>query len=340
MQTMSLVQIHGENDVRIDTVPRPSAGPDDVLIAVQACGICGSDLGYIAMGGLTPPGEPMPLGHELSGRVEAVGEHVCGIRVGQSVVVNPMANGSAIGNGGPEGGFAPWLLVRDVASAPEAVLALPPELDAEYGALVEPLAVAMHAVNRAGVKPGEKAVVMGAGPIGLCAVAVLKHLGVADVVVADRSRSRLDVARELGAAHTICVVQEDLDARLRELHGVVDLMGVAMPATHRYIEATGVGAVLESLVATAGPGATIAVVGVHKQAISLDPVQLLLKELTLVGSMAYPDEFPAVIDMLRQGDVDVRALISHRFSLSEFAAALDVARDPERAIKVMIDRFD
>jgi 2-desacetyl-2-hydroxyethyl bacteriochlorophyllide A dehydrogenase len=337
---MSLVQIHGENDVRIDTVPRPSAGPNDVLIAVQACGICGSDLGYIAMGGLTPPGEPMPLGHELSGRVEAVGEHVRGIRVGQFVVVNPMANGGAIGNGGPEGGFAPWLLVRDVASAPEAVLALPPELDAEYGALVEPLAVAMHAVNRAGVKPGEKAVVVGAGPIGLCAVAVLKHFGVADVVVADRSRSRLDVARELGAAHTICVAQEDLDARLRELHGVVDLMGVAMPATHRYIEATGVGAVLENLVATAGPGATIAVVGVHKQAISLDPVQLLLKELTLVGSMAYPDEFPAVIDMLRQGDVDVRTLISHRFSLSEFAAALDVARDPERAIKVMIDRFD
>lgn len=336
MTTMPLVQIHGVDDVRLDEVARPQPGPRDVLVKVVSCGICGSDLGYIAQGGLTPPGVPMPLGHELAGNIEQVGAEVRGLKPGQRVTVNPMAGGQSIGNGGGEGGFAPLLLVKDVVANPDAILALPDALDYDQGALVEPLAVAMHGINRAAVEAGESVVVLGAGPIGLCAVVGLRDRGVDNIVVVDQSPRRLQIARSLGAS-TVCQAgEQDLEQCLRQAHGEADLMGMPMPATRVYIEATGVGAVLQQAIAVAGPGARIVVLGVHKAPIEMDPLQLLFKELKLIGSMAYPEEFPQVIDMLASGRVDVRPLVTHHFPLEHFMDALEAARDTQRAAKVMI----
>ena len=337
MNNMPLVQIHGVGDVRLDHVPEPTITADDVLLRVAACGICGSDLGYIAMGGLTPPGQPMPLGHELSGVVAAVGANVKQLRVGQRVVVNPTANGTDIGNGGPEGGFAPLLRVTGVAQHPNSVLSLPDHLDYHQGALVEPLAVAMHAVNQAAAKPGQSALVFGAGPIGLCAVLVLRYYGVENIVVADQSPSRLGIARELGASDTCNVQEQDLRELLLQRHGQALHYGMPVAGTDVYIEATGVGPVLEQAIALARPGARVVVVGVHKAPIQFNPLDLLIKELHLIGSMAYPNEFPAVIEMLASGKVDVSALISHEYDLEDFMQALAVAQDPQQAVKVMIN---
>ena len=336
MNSMPLVQIHRVDDVRLDRVPEPEHAADDVLVRVAACGICGSDLGYIAMGGLTPPGQPMPLGHELSGVVAAVGANVTHLEIGQRVVVNPTANGTDIGNGGPEGGFAPLLRVTGVAQHPASVLPLPDHIGFHHGALVEPLAVAMHGVNQSGIQPGQSAMVFGAGPIGLCTVIVLRYFGVENIVVADQSPHRLDIARQLGASSTCNVKQQNLNELLRQEQGEELHYGMPVAGTDVYIEATGVGAVLEQAITLARPGARIVVVGVHKAPIQLNPLDLLIKELHLVGSMAYPDEFPAVIDMLTSGTVDVSALISHQFELKDFLQALAVARDPQRAAKVMI----
>jgi 2-desacetyl-2-hydroxyethyl bacteriochlorophyllide A dehydrogenase len=336
MHSMPLVQIHGVGDVRIDRVDRPQPGPDDVVIDVTNCGICGSDLGYIAMGGLTPPGQPMPLGHELSGVISALGAKVSHLKQGQRVVVNPTANGTDIGNGGSEGGFAPQLLVTGVKTNPDAVLALPDCLDFEQGALVEPLAVAMHAINQSRIKPGQTALVFGAGPIGLCAVIVLRFYGVEKIVVADQAPRRLAIAEQLGAGATCNVLEQDLNEVLQAQHGVAQYYGMPVAGTDVYIEATGVGAVLEQAIALAKPGAGVVVVGVHKAPIQLNPLDLLMKELHLTGSMAYPEEFPAVIDMLSSGEVDVSPLISHRFALADFLQALEVAKDPQQAAKVMI----
>jgi 2-desacetyl-2-hydroxyethyl bacteriochlorophyllide A dehydrogenase len=336
MKTMPLVQIHGVDDVRIDTVDVPEPGPNDALIKVAACGICGSDLGYIARGGLTAPGVPMPLGHELSGTVAALGENVSHLAVGQNVTVNPMANGHAIGNGGAEGAFAPWLQVKDVANTPAAVLRLPEGMNLDQAALIEPLSVAMHGVHQSGIEPGQTALVMGAGPIGLCTVVVLKYYGVERIVVADRSAGRLDVARQLGAEVLCNVSESNLENCLREAHGEAAVMGMPVPGTDVYIEATGVGAVLEQAIGLAREGATIVVLGVHKAPIEFHPLTLLIKELRLVGSMAYPSEFPQVIDMLQGGAVDIAPLISHRFELKDFHQALAVARDPDQAVKVLI----
>ena len=111
---MKQVKIHGPGDVRLDEVPEPEAGPRDAVVRVAACGICGTDLRYVRLGGLAGPmPQPMPLGHELAGVVESLGAEVSGLAVGDRVVLHPTAAGNMIGNGGAEGGFAPRLLVRD-----------------------------------------------------------------------------------------------------------------------------------------------------------------------------------------------------------------------------------
>jgi 2-desacetyl-2-hydroxyethyl bacteriochlorophyllide A dehydrogenase len=337
MSNMPLVQIHGVDDVRLDSVAEPGITANDVLVRVAACGICGSDLGYIAMGGLTPPGQPMPLGHELSGEVAAVGVNVTHLAVGERVVVNPTANGTDIGNGGPEGGFAPLLRVTGAAQYPASVLALPEQIGFHQGALIEPLAVAMHGVNQSGVQAGQSVLVFGAGPIGLCAVVVLRYFGIGNICVADQSPHRLAIARKLGASSTCNVNEEDLAEILRRDQGETTHYGMPVAGTDIYIEATGVGAVLEQAIALARPGARVVVLGVHKAPIQLNPLDLLIKEMHLIGSMAYPDEFPAVIEMLCSGDVDVSPLISHQFELHDFMQALAVAKDPQRAAKVMIN---
>ena len=335
MQSMPLVQVHGVDDVRLDEVSIPSASADDVLVKVARCGICGSDLGYIAMGGLTAPGQPMPLGHELAGVVAELGANVSHLQPGQRVVVNPTANGTDIGNGGPEGGFAPLLLVSNVAAHPQAVLPIPDDISFDEGALVEPLAVAMHAVNQSGIRAGQCATILGAGPIGLCTVVVLRYFGIENIVVADRSPRRLSVAQQLGA-RPCNIEQEDIGTVLQQEQGESRHYGMPVAATDVYIEATGVGPVLEQAISLARPGATIVVVGVHKQAIQLNPLDLLMKELRLVGSMAYPKEFPLVIEMLEGRKLDVLPLISHHFPLADFQTALTVASDPMAAAKVMV----
>ena len=141
MSTIPQVRIHGPDDVRIDRVEPPTPGPRDVVVEVARCGICGSDLSYVAMGGLPGGASPMPIGHELSGVVVEAGALVSHVAVGDRVVVNPEGNQNGIGGVGSEGAFTPLLHVRGAADDPLAVLPLPESLSLEEGAMVEPLSV-------------------------------------------------------------------------------------------------------------------------------------------------------------------------------------------------------
>ncbi|MBB3048262.1 threonine dehydrogenase-like Zn-dependent dehydrogenase [Litorivivens lipolytica] len=331
---MPLVNVHGPDDVRIDQVDIPEPGDDDVLVKVSLCGICGSDLGYIRMGGLGGT-QPMPLGHELVGTVAALGENVGSLSAGDRVVINPMANANAIGNGGPEGGFAPFLQVRGVARDPRALLKVPDTLPSEHAALVEPLSVALHGCHKGQAKQGDRVVVFGAGPIGLSAIVALRYLGVSDIVAVDLSEFRLSIARQLGA--TTIQAQTDLAAALMEHQGRTDLMGMSVPNTDLYLETTGAGPVFEQITSLAKTGARVVVLGLHKAPVSFDLVNLLMRELVVTGSMAYDNEFSDVISMLSRGDIDVSPLISHCLPLSKFTEALALAGDISTAAKVLID---
>jgi threonine dehydrogenase-like Zn-dependent dehydrogenase len=332
---MQQVRIHGAGEVRIDEVAAPEPGPRDVVVRVKACGICGSDLGYVADGyAAMPTGKPAPIGHEFSAVVARVGSEVRGFEVGTRVVVNPIAGVNMIGNGGEHGAFAPEVLVQEVERG-DVLFPIPDELSFEQAALAEPLGVGMHAVEQAEVGEGDKVAIFGAGPIGLMALATLLYAGREDVVIVDLSDARLEIARKLGAKHTLNPGREDVWAKLAEVHGTALWMDfVPTAGTDAYIEASGSAAVLESIVAQARPGARIALVALHKQPEALNLVLLMAKELTLRGSMAYPEDYTRMIRML--GEVDLSPALTHRFELANFHEALATAQNAELAGKVLV----
>ena len=236
---MQRVELFGPGDVRLCDVDEPKPGPRDAVVRVQACGICGSDVGYIKTGGVgVPTQEPLPLGHELSGIVEAVGAEVEGFAPGTRVVVNPLGAGNNIGNGGAQGGFAPLLLVPNVADG-GALFEIADALPFELAALAEPIGVGMNAVDKSGAAPGDTAVVFGAGPIGLTSIASLRHRGVEDVVAIDLSARRLEIAEQIGASATLNPGDGDVWARLREIQGSESLYGMPCAGADVYVEASG-----------------------------------------------------------------------------------------------------
>jgi threonine dehydrogenase-like Zn-dependent dehydrogenase len=331
---MQQVNVHGPDDVRIDEAAEPEPGPRDAVVRVAACGICGSDLRYVRLGGLAGPSQnPMPLGHELSGVVDAVGAEVGNLAVGTRVVLNPTARGNMIGNGGGEGGFAERLLVRD-AAAGASLFPIPDAMPLDTAALTEPLGVGMNAVNRASVRPGDKVAVFGAGPIGLAAVASLRDRGVEDVVAVDLSPRRLAIAAELGARTTIDASREDPWQRLRALHGEEPLMGAPMAATDAYVEASGAATVIPQVLAHARGEARLAVVALHGE-VPVNFLLVMMKQLTIRGAMEYPEDFTDALDLLARRDLS--PMVSHRFPLARFRDALAVARDPQAGGKVLIE---
>lgn len=332
---MLQLRIHGPGQVSLDEVPRPEPGPGQAVLRVEACGVCGSDLGYIDLGGVAGPRpEPTDLGHEFSAVVDRVGEGVTRFAPGQRVVVNPVAAGNNLGNGGPGGAFAPEVLVRDVDSQ-GVLFAIPDDLPAERAALAEPLGVGMQAVNRAGLSPGDRVTIFGAGPIGLMALATLRYRGFEDVAVVDLSPKRLELAAGLGAALTLNPGEADVWRAIRELHGTALFMD-ALPCagSDAYIEASGAPTVIGEVIARAKPGATLSVVALHRQPEPVNFILVMSKQLTLAGSMCYPDDFGEMVEMLRQ--VDLSSVVTHRFPLERAEEAVAVARDAAVAGKVMV----
>jgi len=329
---MKQVHIHGPGDVRVDEVPEPEAGPRDVVVEVAACGICGSDLRYVRLGGLAGPmPSPMPLGHELSGVIESVGAEAGDWKPGDRVVLNPTAGQKMIGNGGPEGGFTPRLLVREVADG--NLFRIPDGLPLERAALAEPLGVGMNAVNQSEAQPGDKVVIFGAGPIGLAAVATLADRGVDDVIAVDLSPRRLEIAKQLGARETIDANEQDPWPRIRQLHGESPVLGTPMAGSDAYIEASGAAPVIPQIIHQAKANARLTVVALHTEL----PVHFLLvmmKQLTIRGAMEYPDDYNDSIELLTRRDLT--PMISHRFPLDRFTEAFATARDPRAGAKILV----
>jgi 2-desacetyl-2-hydroxyethyl bacteriochlorophyllide A dehydrogenase len=333
---MKQVRLHGPRDLRVDEVPLPSPGETDVLVEVAACGVCGSDLGFYESGGIRRDGAPMPLGHEFSGVIREVGTAVVHYRPGMRVVVNPMANGAMIGVGSDEGALANLVRVRNVNSGP-ILHQLPANLPLEVAALVEPLAVALHAVNRSRVTAGESVLVLGAGAIGLGIVACLKARGISQIAVADLSAGRLEIAAGLGANLTLDPTRDDLWSELARAHGSVPtFLGTQAPATQVVFECSGVSGVLHEAIARARDAARITVASVYKQPQAFDFSILQVKELELIGTLCYPTEFAQALELLASGAFDPESMISHRFSLDDVAQAYKTAADPQRSAKVII----
>lgn len=335
---MRVLNIHGVDDVRLDPTDPPRPGNSDVVIKVKACGVCGSDLSYVKVGGIhRKPGGVTPIGHEAAGEVVVVGTAVKGVRVGQRVVINPMMTPSYIGSGGPEGAFTEELLVRD-ARIGDSLLPIPDDLPYEVAALTEPLAVALHGVNRAQAKAGNKVVVFGCGPIGLGMVVWLVDRGVTDVVALDLSDERLERAKALGARATINPVRDNVRARLLELHGSARVFSRESVGTDAYIDAAGAPSILSDVINMAKYQSRLVVTAAYMKPVEINLGTMLTTEMTITTAVGYPNEMPDVIAALPRLREKVATLISHRYPFDKVIDAFAMAGTPSSA-KVMVE-FD
>jgi len=325
------VVVHAANDLRIDTLPDPVAGPGEVLIAMEWGGICGSDLAYYRHGssGTAVLRQPLVLGHEMAGRIAALGAGVPDLTVGQAVTVHPATPvgddelperiagrtnlypqirycGSAAFDPHTDGGFSQLKVVRA-----DQIRVLPANVSTQHGSLAEPLAVALHAVDRVGDIRGREVLVNGAGPIGALVVAAAKYRGAATVIAADLSESSLAVARAMGADKTV-----DLSA------------GEVLPADSELVfEASGAAGALGGVLHATARGGTLVQVGnLPGSAVSAVLGDLVTREITWIGSYRFVDEITDAVAALAAG-LDVSPLITHTFDLEDAAAAMAVAGD-------------
>lgn len=326
---MKALRWHGRKDVRLDEVPQPTAAPGEVVIRVAACGICGSDLHeylhgplYISkaphpLTGVVPP---VALGHEFCGRVVEVGAGVQTVRRGDRVTVNPcLLCGECAWCRRGQINYCAKLgsvgLSRDGALAPLVGVPaygchlLPPEIDDTQGASVEPLAVAVHAYGRARLTGGERVAVIGAGPIGLLTLQVLKAKGTGWVVIVEPREERRRLARALGAD---AVIDPEVEDPARAVAEMTQGQRVAVA-----FECVGSAPAFSTAFRAAGKGGRVVLVGLVPENVPTNLLGLLAHEKEVVGSSAYVDEFPEAIRLLAEGRVRIDPLVTARVPLED-----------------------
>ncbi|MET0391125.1 MAG: zinc-binding dehydrogenase [Polyangiales bacterium] len=331
---MKVAVVHGPGDLRMDDAERPALGPGDVMIKVAAAGICGTDLHFRNMG--TRFGRPMPLGHEFAGEIVDAGAQVASYKAGDRVAYNSYNSPADIGRGGECGGFSPYVVLRDVDKHTQSLCHVPSEVSYQHAALVEPISVAAHAVNRSGAAPGESVAIFGVGPIGLGVIMALRWRGVNDIVAFDLSPLRRERALALGASAVFDPREHPPAKVLAELRGTGSLFGATYAKTDVYIEASGAPGLLPELATLCNKGSRIVTLAVQRQPVTLDGTKLMSKEISLIGSSGYPTEFPEVMQRLAEHAVDPELMITHRFAFSDFLHAFETANDPSGAAKVLL----
>lgn len=318
--------------VTVETRPVPGPGPGEVQVAVRAVSVCGSDVHYYdhgRIGGFVMHA-PLVLGHETSGVVSALGEGVEEPAVGTRVALEPQSNCGRceqcvrgryhlcpwiafFATPPIDGSFAQYVVVPAHRAHP-----VPDTLSDDAAAMIEPLAVAVHAAGKADIGPGTRVFVSGAGPVGLLCLQVAKARGAGHVVVSDPVERRRDKAREFGA-----------DAVL-DPAGEVDL-----PPVDVVLECTGVQAAVDLAVGATAPAATVVLVGTGAQVtLPLDLVQS--RELVIKGTFRYAHVYPAAIGLAASGAVRLDAMVTSHHDLDGAEDALLAARRDPEAIKAVV----
>ena len=341
---MRAAVLHSPRDLRVEESEAPEPKSGQVKVRIRAGGICGSDLHYFLHGGFGAVRlkEPMILGHEVAGTVEAVAPGVTNVRPGQLVAVNPSLPchacrycrkgilnqclnmrfyGSAMVFPHVQGGFREFLVV----DADRAV-AIPQQVSVYEAAFAEPLAVALHAVTRAGSLLGKRVLVAGAGPIGALTVAAARHAGAGEIVVTDLHDAALESARKVGADRAINMAKTpEALAAFEADKGYFDVM----------FEAAGSEATLLAGLKVVRARGTIVQIGQGAQA-SLPMSLLVTKEIDLIGTFRFHAEFALAVETIAHRRIDVRPLLTEVIPLADAVRAFELAADRTRAMKVQI----
>jgi threonine dehydrogenase-like Zn-dependent dehydrogenase len=345
---MKAAVFYAPGDIRVEEVPDPIPGPEDVLVEVSACGICGSDLASWKSGASVTSGQVM--GHEIGGTVVTAPDG-SGLTVGDAVAVRPLLpcgtckqcrSGEiqvcentltrSIGYGIP-GGFAPLVSVPG-GRADSSVIVLPAGTDPRHGALVEPLAVSMRGVRAAEVGPGDIVIVFGLGQIGLGSVLLAKLAGAEVVVGVDPSPRRRAAAHELGAALVIDPGDLDVTAAVRTLTGSGPYgLGAAADAA---IEASGIPSAFTAAVKSLRPGGRLSLVAHSKEAFAVKSGRIVEKELTVRGSFGYKNEMLDVVEHMAAGRIPMNLFVSHTMPLTSIPEAFGIQSDAATSLKVLM----
>lgn len=335
----------GVGKMPVEEVPEPVAGPRDVVLDVRACGVCGSDLHAFKAGHHTPNGQIM--GHEFAGAVLEVGREVDGIAVGDRLTGLPIQpcgrcrrclsaavhlcevwTTRSIAFGLP-GAFAERLRIPD-AELGRNVHRLPDGAEFTDGALIEPTAVAAHAVAQAQPPAGEPAVVLGLGAIGLQVGQLLLAAGARPVIGVDLSALRRDVGDKLGM--TAIDGAGGLDGIRAGLHDVIGEREVAV-----VVEASGAAPLVQQAVELVRPRGTVVLVALYHRMTEFSPMRAVQKEVTLRGSAnVTPADFREAIGLLGDGRIRMQPLITHRLPLTEVEEAFRAQSDAATSVKVMV----
>ena len=343
---LRIARLHGQCDLRIEAMPEPDHGADEVLVALGAGGICGSDLHYWQDGGFGPirVREPIILGHEAAGTVLSAGANVTALSVGDVVALNPSHpcgtckfclqsapqhclsmrfNGSALRFPHEQGMFRDRIVMQAAQCHKIA-----PGVPMSRAALAEPLAVCLRAFHRArafiGDLGGKRVLITGAGPIGAVCTMLAARAGAGEVVVTDLQDATLAVAASVGATRTVNVTTGDL-APWSEDKGAFDLV----------FECSAAAPALRSAIATVRPMGTIIQVGVAGDLPV--PINLIVgKEIALVGTHRFHDEFAEAVSLINGQSLPLGRIVTHAFPLDRIQEAMETAADRSRSVKVQV----
>ncbi|MCW3004044.1 MAG: threonine dehydrogenase-related Zn-dependent dehydrogenase [Conexibacter sp.] len=344
---MQALRWHGREDIRLDEVEQPQPTKLlDAVIEVELCGICGTDLSEYRHGPsmirmaphpLSGQAPPITLGHEFVGKLVEGASADKTIVPGSRVTVDACLRcgtcpscvrgdyhrcryGGSIGLHS-DGGFA-----RYVAVPSACLVAVPDEVTDEQAALTEPLAVGLHALERAGYRPGDVVVVLGHGPIGAGVALLARALG-ADPVVVELDPQRLKAAAELG--FRTVESGDDLDRRVKAV--------VGKGGADVVVESTGAASVVPQAVACAARGGRIVLAGLPSRTSEIDARQITLYERSLIGSLGYRHDTPRVLELVRAGRLDPSLLVTDRVPLSDAVSTIkQLAASPGATIKTLV----
>jgi L-idonate 5-dehydrogenase len=341
---MRAIVAHAAKDLRIESVAVAELGADDIRVRIAAGGICGSDLHYYNHGGfgLVRLREPMVLGHEIAGVVEAVGANARRIAVGDRVAINPSRPcnackfclegrqnqcldmrfyGSAMRYPHVQGAFSEVLVCEEAQAHVVA-----DGVSLGEAAMAEPLAVCLHGARRAGPLLGKTVLITGSGPIGALCVIAARRAGAAEIVVTDVADGALGFARKVGADATINIAAAPQGlAPYASDKGEFDVM----------FEASGNEAALRGGLDVVRPGGVIVQLGLGGE-MKLPINALVAKEIELRGTFRFHTEFALAVSLIGKGLVDVRPLISATLPFTRAKEAFELATDRNRSMKVQL----
>ena len=332
---MKTLRLHSKGTFRLHDEDRPAASKDEELVRITSVGICGSDLHWLEGGGIGSDRleRPLVLGHEFAG-VIAEGE-----RAGTPVAVDPAVpclrcefclsghpnlctNVRFSGHAETDGAlreYMPW--------PSHCLFPLPEGFSADDGAMLEPLGVAIHAIDLGKVEPATTVGVFGSGPIGLLVMQVAKAAGATRIIATDKREHRLEAAREAGATDLFEADGSEADMILKSTEG----RGVDIA-----FEAAGDNQAVEAAIDAARPGARIVLIGIPSDdRTSFTASAARRKGLTLLLARRMKHVYPRAIELVRSGRIDVRSMVSHQFDLEQYDEAFDVAMQ-RRGLKVVI----